>query len=144
MFYCVCIRFFLYITDQRKNYLPPQYVQAISLDVFYFYSWDIKINLVTNLFIFLFVKPDFCFFSRSYCRKCHLGWIFERSDSERHRLQDEDHSGNYPHLFPGSLHLNSGMSSERIQSEPGLVGSEELHAAWTGRPKCDSLSYWTH
>ena len=58
-------------------------------------------------------------------------------------LQDEDHSGNDPQLFPGSLYLNSGVSPERVRSEPGLVGSKETPLAWTGSPKCDSLSYWT-
>ena len=47
-----------------------------------------------------------------------------RNDSEKHLLQDKDHSKNDPHLFPGSLHLISGMFPERFRIELGLVGSK--------------------
>ena len=90
-------------------------------------------STITSLWIFFM----------TLCRKSLLGWILVRTGSERHPLQDEDHSGNDPHLFPGFFYLNSGMSPERVRSEPGLVCSEEIRLVSTGRPKFDSLSYWT-
>ena len=47
------------------------------------------------------------------------------------------------HSFPGFLYLNSEMSPERVRSEPGLVGLEEIHLAVIRRPKCDFPSSCT-
>ena len=33
----------------------------------------------------------------------------------------------FPHSFFGSLYLSSGMSLERVQTEPGLLGSEKIN-----------------
>ena len=60
----------------------------------------------------------------------------------RHPLQDENHSGSGPRSFSGFHCLNTGLSSERVRSEPWLVGSEEVHLVLTRHPKSDSLSYW--
>ena len=59
-----------------------------------------------------------------------LGSNLVRIGSEERLLQDEDHSGNGPHLLPGFLYLGSGISPERFRSEPELVGSEEIRQVW--------------
>ena len=61
--------------------------------------------------------------------------------SRRHPLQDKDHFGSGPHSFPGFLCLNSGMTPERVWSEPGLVSSKELNLVLIRCPKCDFMSY---
>ena len=73
------------------------------------------------------INLTFLVFKKCESRKSRLGLIPEKTDSERHPLQDEDHSGNDPHLFHGFLHLNCGMSLERVRNEPELLGSEEIH-----------------
>ena len=79
----------------------------------------------------------------STCRKSRLGWIRKTTGSERPPLQDEERSVNDLHLCPGSLCFNFVISPEQIRSETWFVASEETHLAWTGRPKCNSLSYWS-
>ena len=56
-------------------------------------------------------------------------------------LQDEDHSRSVPHSFPNFFYLNSEMSPERVRSEPGLVGSEEIHLVVIRHPKSYFQSY---
>ena len=80
---------------------------------------------------------------------CHhvgsLQWecIFEKTDSVRYLIQDENYSVTDPLFFSGFLHIDSGMSPEWVRSDHELVGLKEKLVVWTRRLKCKSLSKWT-
>ena len=57
------------------------------------------------------------------CRGHLLGQSFVSSDRGRDLLQDEDHSGSRPHLFPGLCLMRSGWAPEWFRSVPVVAGS---------------------
>ena len=62
------------------------------------------------------------------CEKLRL-YLNQLSDgTDRHRIppQDEDHSGNDPHLVRGFPHLSSGIFPERFRIVSVPVGSREI------------------
>ena len=57
---------------------------------------------------------------------CHSPFLcqsFVPSDRGRDLLQDEDHSGSRPHLFPGLYLMRSGWAPEWFRSHLVVVGS---------------------
>ena len=79
----------------------------------------------------------------SLFRNSHLVRFPMRSDSERHPFQDEGHSGNDPHLFPGPPYSNRGCLRNDSAMSTGLWIQKKTNLARTKRPKCGSLSYYT-
>ena len=72
------------------------------------------------------------------CERSFLGLMPVRIDSGRDLVEDEDLFGSGPHLLLGLFNLNSRMSPERVRSQPGLAGSEEIHLVVMRRSKCFS------
>ena len=62
------------------------------------------------------------------CEELHLSLnqLNDGSDRQRVPLQDEDNSGNDPHLVPGFLRLCSGMFPQRFRSVSVPVGSRKI------------------
>ena len=69
-----------------------------------------------------------------------LNQLNDGTDRRRIPLQDENHSGNEPHLVPGFPSLCSGMFPQRFRIVSVLVGSKEIHLVQTEHPKCGTLS----
>ena len=61
--------------------------------------------------------------SKYWCRGHLLGQSFVSSDRGRGPLQDEDHSGSCPRLFPGLCLTRSWMAREWFRSVPVVAGS---------------------
>ena len=78
-----------------------------------------------------------------YCRGPPLGQRFVATGRGRDPLQDEDHSGSRPHLFPGYFLMRSGWAPEWLRSTPVTTGSSESHRVVLVRLECGSLFYWT-
>ena len=57
----------------------------------------------------------------------------------REPLQDEDHSGNRPHSFPGYYVMCSGWAKEWFRSVPVIMGSLESHRVALEHQECGSL-----
>ena len=78
----------------------------------------------------------------SYCGRSRLAlsqfdfWY----DRQRTPPQDEDLSGNDPHLVPGFLRQRSGMFPERFRRMSVPVGSRENCPVWTEHQRCGTLS----
>ena len=75
------------------------------------------------------------------CRVALPRQSFVSFGSGKFLLQDEDHSGNRPHLFPGLCRMRSGTSPKRFRSGPELVGSEESRQDGVTRLKRAFPSY---
>ena len=66
---------------------------------------------------------------------------FERTDSEKRMLQDEDNFGNCPHLLQVPSNRNP-RSPGTVLKYTRIVGSARNFQTWTEHPEYSTLSYW--
>ena len=65
-----------------------------------------------------------------------------QSDGKRTPLRDRDRLANGPQWVPGFLSSSFGLFPERLRNKSELVGSEEIHQAYTKHPKYVTPSGW--
>ena len=114
-------------------------------------------NCVSTGHDFNFMQLPFIYYASDlFCTLFGAIWICESSKEslpalkhsdnlgawQRTPLLDRDCLGNDPQWVPGFLNCCSWKFQEQLRNKSELVGSEQIHQAWTKNPKYVTPSSW--